>query len=84
MSYVCFKVVADTLVDKGTIALGIFVEAGLVTVVMGEWEEALGTSYVIAVEKNTSVKSRLLQGRRYFLFHSSYICHDMDVTYRNI
>lgn len=30
----CFKVVADMLVDKVTIALGTFVEDGLVTVVM--------------------------------------------------
>ena len=68
MSYVFFKVVADMLVDKDTIALGIFVEDGLVTVVMGEWEEALGTSYAIAVEKNTSVKNRPLQGKRYFYY----------------
>lgn len=54
------------LVDKDTIVLGIFVEDGLVTVVMGEWEEVPGTSYAIAVEKNTSVRNRLLQEKRYF------------------
>lgn len=73
ISSVCFKAVAGTLVDKGTIALGISVEAGLVTVVMGEWEEALGTSYAIAAERNTSAKNRLLQERRYFLFPSNYM-----------
>jgi len=51
-------------VDKVTIALDIFVEDGLVTVVMVAYEEALGIWYVIAVEKNISVKNRLLQGRR--------------------
>ena len=65
-----FKVVADMLVDKDTIALGIFVEDGLVTVVMGEWEEALGTSYAIAVEKNTSVKNRPLQAILFMIWIS--------------
>lgn len=55
-----FKVVVDMLVDKDIIVLGIFVEDGLVIVVMGEWEEVFGISYAIVVEKNIFVKNRSL------------------------
>lgn len=55
-----FKVVVDMLVDKDIIVLGIFVEDGLVIVVMGEWEEVFGILYAIVVEKNIFVKNRSL------------------------
>lgn len=53
-------------VAKVIIALGTFVEDGLVIVVMVVLEEALGIWFVIDAEKNISVKSKQQQERRYF------------------
>lgn len=59
-------------VAKVIIALGTFVEDGLVIVAMVVLEEALGIWFVIDAEKNISVKSKQQQGRRYF--HLFLIC----------